>query len=539
MHLISTALILLSTTSPTVRLQAHDVKTTQYVVPKISAISLFKNGYVYVTREIPVKDGGANVVEIPPASLGTLWFWTDSGTLDSITSDEELNKKVEVLPLESIAQLLEKNVGKTVVLDSRSNVYPSLEGKIISASGELLVIEVRGEKIAIPKSTVTTVRSTDASFAVTTTKETASSQRFYRVKVSGKAKSVMMMSLERGATWAPAYAIDITDPKKLNLISRATILNDVFTFDSVNTRLITGFPNLQFKDILEPLTAQMSLDEWLGYLAQESRPGGGFGGGGRALNNRREVMSQAAYNVAAPPAADWSSIPTNGGQGEKLGDLFFYDLHPLTLKKGARVMETLFRAESAFEHIYCWDLEDDVVNNVDFRPIDRNQPPAEEEVWHALKFKNTAGQPLTTGPASIFEKGQLIGQAMTTYVPNGADAELRISKALDISPEQAEEEVARERGAIKNQNGYPIFDLVTVKGTLVVKNRKSEKVKVAIKKRFTGEFIDSDHPTKLAKSVKGIRDANPTGTINWTEEIAGGESVTIKYQYKIYIRTQN
>lgn len=538
MFVISTAAMLLIKAPVAPALQAATEVKTSFVTPKVASISLFKNGYAYVTREIAVKDGIANVVEIPQASLGTLWFWTEGGNLESITSDEQLNKKTDIVPIETIAQLLESNVGKSVVVEARNPNLTTitLEGKIVSASGDLVIFDVKGEKIAITKGAIHTIRSSEPGFAVTLSRTSESNQRYYRIKVSGKAKSVMMMSLERGASWAPAYAIDTTDPKKLTLVARATLLNDLTNFDAIPTRLITGFPNLQFKDILEPLTAQMSLDQWLGYLSIEPRStsGGGFGGG-----QRRDMMAQNAYSAVAAPAPDWSGVPTNGGNGEKIGDLFFYDFGALTLKKNARVMQTLFRTESTYEHIYCWDIEDGVTNNAEYRPTDVNQPVRAEEVWHALKFKNTSGQPLTTGPASVYEKGQMIGQSQTSYVPRGADAELRINKALDISPEQTEEEVTRERGAIKNPAGYPIFDLVTVRGTLVVKNQKTESAKLVIKKDFTGELVEAEKTPTIAKTAKGLRDVNPRGKLTWTETVPGGESVTIKYTYKLYVRTQN
>jgi len=538
MFVISTAAILLAQAASSPTLQKPTEEKNSFATPKVASISLFKNGYAYVTREIAVKDGVANVVEIPQASLGTLWFWTEGGNLESITSDEQLNKKTDVVPIETIAQLLENNVGKSVVVEARNPNLTTitLEGKIISATGDLVIFDVKGEKMAITKGAIHTIRSSEPGFAVTISKISQSTQRYYRIKVSGKAKTVMMMSLEKGASWAPAYALDTTHPKKLTLVARATLLNDLTNFDAVPTRLITGFPNLQFKDILEPLTAQMTLDQWLGYLSMEPRPnggGGGFGGGGR-----REMMTQNAYSVADAPAPDWSGVPTNGGNGEKIGDLFFYDFGALTLKKNARVMQTLFRTESPYEHIYCWDIDDEVTNNAEYRPADVNQPTKVEEVWHALKFKNTSGQPLTTGPASVYEKGQMIGQAQTSYVPRGADAELRITKALDIRPEQSEEEVTRERGAIKHPNGYPLFDLVTVKGTLVVKNQKSEPVKLVIKKNFTGEIIDAEKTPVITKTAKGLRDVNPKGKLTWTGSIPTGESITIKYTYKLYVRSQ-
>lgn len=84
---------------------------TPIATPKVVAISMFKNGYAFVTREISLFNGEANVVEVPQASLGTLWFWSDKGALESVTSVDELNEKKVTRPVASFAQALEQNVG--------------------------------------------------------------------------------------------------------------------------------------------------------------------------------------------------------------------------------------------------------------------------------------------------------------------------------------------------------------------------------------------------------------------------------------------
>ena len=69
---------------------------TKMTTPEVVSVSMFKNGFAFITRKITIKDGEANIVEVPRASLGTLWFWTPEGEIQNIsTAEEESKKKVE------------------------------------------------------------------------------------------------------------------------------------------------------------------------------------------------------------------------------------------------------------------------------------------------------------------------------------------------------------------------------------------------------------------------------------------------------------
>ncbi|RYG31576.1 hypothetical protein EON81_22575, partial [bacterium] len=361
--------------------------TPKIVEPKIVGVSMFKNGYSFVTREIPLSGTTADVIEVPQASVGTLWFTTDTGALDSITSALDLQETRVTNPLDGFGDLLRANLGKeaTISLRDPKGDLTDYKGKIVAVGQQTFVLEA-GVQSVFPLANVHAVRGEAPDFKISKTDTLTGEQRYYRFATSGGAKRVMMMSLERGLTWAPAYAIDITDPKSLTFIARSTVLNDVFDLKGVDAKLITGFPNLPFSSILDPISANLSIDQWLGV----------FGGGEVAKSQagaRREMMTQ---NAAAPmlrdSAPDWSGVPEAAGDGESLGDLFFYNLPDLTLQKGARQSRNLFRFSSPYEHVYTWDLPAEYDPfNYQFRPIPRET----DEVWHAIGFTNTSTQPLT------------------------------------------------------------------------------------------------------------------------------------------------
>jgi hypothetical protein len=507
---------------------------TPITPPEIVSVSMFKNGYAFVTRSISLKSGEANIVEVPQASLGTLWFWTQSGELESVSSAEELNKTKADVPFSSLDQVVQKNVGKAVSVDYRfpNGSTSTVTGTIKSATGEILVLDSDKGVMAISKGNIHSLQSTDKTFAWSHTVETPNNTKFYHVKTKGGAKQVMMMSLERGMTWAPGYAIDLSNPTKLTLASKATVLNDLAPLKGVDVRLITGFPNMQFKDILDPFTAGMPMDSWLGTLSTGSAPGGlPRGGGGYGA---QMMMQNAAVSMDRDVRWGGANAPDAGG--EQIGDLFFYDLDKFELEKGARKYQNLFKFESEYKHIYTWDIEDQVDESGNYRQP--TQVKAAEEVWHTIQFVNSSSKPLTTAPATIFNKGEMIGQTMMNFCPASAECDVKINKALEVRAETSEEEVSRERGAIKDQYNNPRWDLVTVKGTLEIKNGRKEAVDMAITKKITGEYISGQGSPSVVKTTKGLRQINPSSKLTWKPSVAKGETLRLEYSYKLYVPSQ-
>ena len=499
------------------------------VPPKIVGVSMFKNGYSFVTREIPLTGTTADVIEVPQASVGTLWFTTDGGRLESVTSALDLMEMKVTNPIDGFAEILRANIGKTATVFIRepNNAVSEHKGEIKAVGTQTFALDGGGGEAVFALASVHALTGASPDFKISKTDTSTGERRYYRIATSGGAKRVMMMSLERGLTWAPAYALDVTDPKELTFVARATVLNDVFDLKGVDAKLITGFPNLPYRQILDPISANLSVDQWLGLL-----------GSGEMAAKGRQRDSMMTQNAMAPmslaDAPNWGSVPESAGDGEALGDLFFYNLPNLDLMKGARQSRNLFRFSSTYEDLYTWDVDAEFdANNIRYQPIPRES----DEVWHALSFTNTSPQPLTTAVATAYQKGQLVGQSLLPYTPAGAKAEARIGKALDLVPDRLEEEVARERGAVKDRNGNAQYDLLTVKGTLVVTNRRKESAKLRVTKEVVGEIVATSPEAKVTKAPGGLGQQNPRGKAVWSSTVASGEKVTLTYTYRVYVRS--
>ena len=492
---------------------------------RLVGASLFKNGFAVTQRIVEVpKPGTTTVVPIPQGAMGTLWFTPSAGTtLDSVTVENADPKRTE-LPLGSLDAILVANVGQIVTLTLKeTETSQKLVCRIVSAAGAVVLVETQGRTRAIAKTAVVGIegkglKSTGEGFAPT--------GRVMRLHTSGKPGQVAIVALERGLSWSPAYAVTLLpDGKTLDLVAKATVVNDLERLTTLDCKFVTGFPNLPFAYELDPLVA------FNGFVRQD-------GMDGRFLN-------QAVAKAAVPASIDFisadptdNSLLVNGQRpdGEYQGELFFYRRPNVTLSLGGRAAYTLFRTTAPYETVYAWDLADPAPGQSVFQP--RVLPPgapSPEEVWQTLQFENTAKLPLTTAPATTFSGGQIVGQDVLKYASAGGPVELRVTRSLDVAPDFLEEETGRERGFVKYDNNNARYDRVTVRGTLTLVNRKSSAVRVRIRKAFTGEWIAGDGEPKVTRTAAGLRQPNPTGLAEWTKTVAPGETLKIGYTVRLLV----
>ncbi len=489
----------------------------------VKTASLFKNGYAMVVREVPVVGGEAIVTEIPQSALGTFWI-TSTGNIkikEVVTSQQEKSSQT---PPASYDQFLSLNVGKQVTLQMTSwgSAPTTLAGKLLAVQGDTVMLKTDKGTVMINRSDIRMITFGDDATTQVTTKY---AERVMRFKTEGSG-TILLYGLERGMTWSPAYSLDITDPKELTLSAKSTVLNDLADLKNVDLRFVTGFPNVPWATLGEPLLSGQSVDQFTSFLNSVGISGGlgAFGGQG---GGRRDAMTQNAA-----PAADFgAAFEPNTAPGMQAEDLFFYQQPNVSMKKGDRAFYMLFQAKSTYEHLYTTDLVDSVVNNVEYRPT----TDGPTDVWHSLKLKNTSGHPLTTAAATVFKDGQIMGQDTLMYTSTGAEFLVKMSKALDVRVDAIEEETTRERQSLKLPGGA-VYDLVNVKGTVSIRNMKGEAVQMRVTKDLTGEIIKVDGTPKVTKPAKGLRDVNPSSRLVWMPKIEAGKSLELTYQYKLYVR---
>jgi len=494
---------------------------------------MFKNGFAITQRIIDIpRPGVTTVLPVPQGAMGTLWFTPSEGTiLDSVVVENE-SLAAKKQPVGSVDEILGLNIGRTVTLLISESGPPSrLICRLVSATGTIVVVQTTtGLTRVLNKATVVGVEGK----GLKSISETpfVGSRRVMRIRTLGKPGKVRVVALERNLTWSPAYAVNLQpDGKTLTLVAKATVINDLERLTDLDCRFVTGFPNLPYADTLDPLVA------W--YMNGVGGPGGlgggGMGGGGGFANSQSANRETRRGNVGFN--ADDAGLAANaqGINGESLGELFFYHRPNVSVDVGGRAAYTLFTATTPYEAVYAWDIGDPAPGQPRFEArILPPGSPSTEEIWQTLRFVNNTKVPFTTGPATTFSEGEIVGQDALKYVSVGQTAELRVTRSLDVSADYTEEEAGRERGFIKGRNGtqeYPIYDRVTVKGTLSMINRKSTTVKVRIRKSFTGEWISGEGNPEVKTTAAGIRQPNSTGSAEWLATIEPGK--TLKFDYTV------
>jgi len=193
----------------------------------------------------------------------------------------------------------------------------------------------------------------------------------------------------------------------------------------------------------------------------------------------------------------------------------------------------LFTTDMPYRHLYTWKVPDQLdSDNSNTRP--RGDGKAGEEVWHICRLVNSAKMPLTTAAAEFIKDGQFVGQDTCFYTAAGAEASIRINRAMNIHAEQGEVEVERKRNAA-NFYGWG-YDLVKLTGELKIRNRLEKPIDLEITKELSGEVLEKSHDAKDVQTARGLKQVNPKHTLTWLTNVKAGEEAKITYTYQLYVR---
>jgi len=523
---------------------------------KIARVALFKNGLAFFIRQgkLPARPGEVEIRPLPAASHGTFWVGFGPGVEFANLSAHEV-EVAEPREALTIPELLEANVGKRVRLEFASEFRTPLEGLLKSypevpeqppvnlymadvappqpPQAQVLLIEAPDGTVAInPASVDRIVFLEDPRTMVTDQHKRISLSGNLAKTGAGQALSVSYLA--KGMTWAPSYLVDISDATKATLTAKASILNEIEDVEGAQVDLITGFPYLEFGEIISPLAKKEDLAAFLNALGRGAS-------GGRRRPDYSGVTAQAMLNVAyrteaeepGPPVPEYGAAAV----GTTAEDLFLYPMEGVSLKRGAVGYYPLFIEKVDYEHVYVWDIPDYIVKYWRNRWEEEPEPPP-QIVWHSLRLQNGTGMPWTTAPATTMQKGSILGQSVLNYTPKGGDTLVKITQALGIKAEQVELELSRVPNAFRYRGDQ--YDRVTIEGTLGMRNHMDKDVTVEVNKSLSGEVESSAPEPKIKKlatytSMWGWN-FNPRCRLTWRLPLAAGKELEIKYTYKVLLR---
>ncbi len=529
------------------------------MVPRIERLALFKNGLGYATAvaTLPDRVSRVRLGQLPVPSYGTFWVgYPKSVKVRSLTTAMETVD--EVGPVSSLEQLLRLNPGRKVVLhlagatandpnvvqgivqpmatnpappeppspyfmDFRRPTDRSYYSAFSTAPQTgILLVKTDNGMIAVAPGAVQRADFAGGDLICVTTNQLKRPAIRMELEQPAGGEKVAVSYLARGITWVPSYRIDLSDEKSARFSAQAQIINEMADIEGADVDLVTGFPNIQFGELPNPVAMSQNLADFLRSLAAGRAEGGDRG---YLLQQQSLALNTAAYDAIPLPAYSTAAL------GQKAEDLFLYPLRKVSLKKGETATLPLFTTDMPYRHLYTWKIGDQLEGDTS-RP--RGDGRSAEEVWHVCRLVNSAKMPLTTAVAEFVNDGQFVGQDTCFYTAAGAETSIRINRAMNVQAEQAEVEVERKRNAATFNNWS--HDLVKLTGELKVRNRLDKDIEVEISKELSGEVLEKSENAKDVQTARGLKQINPKHILTWQQGLKAGEELKITYAYQLYIR---
>jgi hypothetical protein len=387
----------------------------------------------------------------------------------------------------------------------------------------LMTIQTESGLVGVDPRAVTGVTFTGSSAEQKVPRSVRQTELDVRLNRAADGLKLAVTFLAKGVTWAPSYLVDITEEGKARISAKALVISDACELKDVAAQLVTGFPHLQFADILSPIGLRQTLAQFLQSLNQPDMPRG------RAA---AVVTQNVMYGGAGMAGPEYGAAEV----GAVAEDLFLYPAGRIDLDRGQVAYIPLFTETVPCEHIYQWELPD-YVDEVGRYSYSRDRDPQaedEQEVWHNLRLTNTTAVPWTTAPGQTVKAGALLGQDTLKYTPPGGTAILRITRAVGVKAEQIELETSRKREAIRMYGDT--FDQITVRGDLSILNTQNKAITLEITKTLSGDVQSTDPAARQEKLAKGLGRMNGLSKLTWTVDLPPATERQVNYVYEVYVR---
>ena len=486
--------------------------------PQIRSVAVFKNGLGFFVRQgqVGLHEGWCVASQVPPAAFGTLAIYSqgDKELVDIVGSgagevvqfdgkDAPATVDAKLARLEAAKDL------KTQLQYQQKGQDRSATGKLVSVGPEYAVLEDGANSFAVPIEGVKRMQLLDLPL---------------RIHVQGQEEkqpdrvTLGMAYLRQGITWIPEYTLKVLDPQTAELTLRGTLVNQAEDLIHSDVHLVVGVPHFVHTDYLAPIA--------VGQLIRSI---------GAAVPSavRTQMMNRAAIVSNSQVAQPFEAVGGEGAAGpanqhglqEVLGNLphldsaagtdyTVYTKTDLTLREGEKAILTLFTKKISYSHVYRWS------------------PPSPME--HSLVLHNATDTAWTTGPCLAISAERPLGEDLLRYVPRDGNGELPVTTAINIAEEKSERETDRKLKAYSPRQDVN-FDLVTLEGTLKLRNFEKTEAQIAIHNLIPGKPLSADQGGLISVDPAKLRLLEREGAIRWQVKLAPGAQTTLTYQYERYV----
>ncbi|NQT11565.1 MAG: hypothetical protein HQ582_02380 [Planctomycetes bacterium] len=195
-------------------------------------------------------------------------------------------------------------------------------------------------------------------------------------------------------------------------------------------------------------------------------------------------------------------------------DYTVYTKKDLTLRRGEKAILTLFTKKITYSHHYRWS------------------PPGRME--HFLLLHNATDTAWTAGPCLALSAERPLSEDLLKYTPKGSHGSLPVTAAINIAHRKTEREIDRQLKAHSPTHNVN-YDLVTLEGTLKLRNYEPRSVAIAISDPVPGKPTVADSDGAISIDPTKLKLLERAGSIHWSLELEPNEEKVLTYQYERYV----
>jgi len=491
--------------------------------PKTRSVAVFKNGLGFFMREGDVKfrDGWCVAEHIPPALFGTLAIYSlnEKEAVDIVGSGPgevvEFDGRDAPKDVASKRARLEASTNLKVQLYYKHKGQDrNAAGKLVSVGPEFVVLDSGSNSFAVPLVGITKMQILELPL---------------RVHVQGDEekpadKSTMGMAyLRKGITWIPDYTLKVLDDETAELTLRGTVVNAAEDLIHTDLHLVVGVPHFTHTDYMAPIAVGQKIRSIGAALAAQAVPQQVT----TQIMNRAAIVSNAiqAPGLAAPGVVERPVADGGGDLKASLGNLpqmsgaastdyTVYTKKDVTLRRGEKAIITLFTRKIKYSHIYRWS------------------PP--EGMKHFLVLHNQTDTAWTTGPCLAVSAEHPLSEDLLKYTPKGSNGEFPVTAAINVAHSKSEREIDRKLKA-HSPATHVYLDLVTLKGTVHLRNYEKRDVKIIISNPIPGKPIEADADAGISVDPSKLKLLERAGSVTWAVTLKPGEQKTLTYVYERFV----
>ena len=452
---------------------------------------IFTDGVSSVVRQFTPAPGDVIIDEEISPIEGTLAVTPFAGT--TLTNVVRKIRTSTENPFEDIGSFF-RGKSVTVTLHAAGGGQPAVYSGVLYAYGNYITLQDKDSFVSFREDRIADIVCNEIPSAGEVEKQVWLFS--HKSRIGGP---TFISYLTDGLQWTPAMRLTLLPENKMEIRRSATISNNLCDLQDTELVLFSGSPNIDTRQAVVP--------------------------------KRLPARNKSAVFASAASEDSFQAAPESG----TTEDIQALSIGKFSLKKGNTLFLPLNSAETTFERIVVWNIQDK--RDLWGRP-NRN---SENVLYDAISFTNPFKEALCGSLTHVVDGDKELGLVRSNWINPGEKATLNVSKCFTVTGSQREYEPQSENGkSFKGRTteyiaGYNYFK-ATVNGEIILKNHRKSAAKLKITQQFSGELVSCDTPHKLTYTNSGIHSVNPQGNLQWELELPAGQEKKITYQYSVLVR---